>query len=399
MILMENKIEWLAGAMPVSPEPWEIFSSQSLSFLDALSQELFHVAKGEFPEVAALAFWLRCAHLLRVRAEQPAGQRRMGRGLAFHLTPANVPAMFAYSFAISLLAGNANIVRVSEGTGKTGDVICRVMKELLRQPEFSEFARRNAFIRYEHDEELTRSFLEKSDVRVLWGGDETVKKFRSAPSKPQAVDLCFPDRQSIAIFSRSAVSDADEESLNRLARYFYNDSYSMDQNACSSPRIVFWLEDQEGTSGEQCFWERLSVIAQQEYPLDFYRVSRKYEKLCCTLMEENLPCVNVKSYGGNMLYVISLPAVPVPTDRLNGAYGLFFEFHLNSLEDLVPFLTEKTQTLSYFGLDPEKIADLLMQYRVRGVNRIVPTGQALSMDFIWDGKDLIAEMSSLLQVV
>ena len=41
------------------------------------------------------------------------------RGLALHITPANVDTMFLYSFAVSLLAGNLNVVRDSATPGWT----------------------------------------------------------------------------------------------------------------------------------------------------------------------------------------------------------------------------------------------------------------------------------------
>src|SRR5229473_1854189 len=43
----------------------------------------------------------------------PGGVRRFPRGLVFHVPPANVDTIFVYSWALSALAGNRNVVRIS----------------------------------------------------------------------------------------------------------------------------------------------------------------------------------------------------------------------------------------------------------------------------------------------
>ena len=37
---------------------------------------------------------------------------RLGVGLAFHITPSNMPTNFAYSLLFGLLSGNSNIIKV-----------------------------------------------------------------------------------------------------------------------------------------------------------------------------------------------------------------------------------------------------------------------------------------------
>ena len=37
---------------------------------------------------------------------------KLGLGLAFHITPSNIPTNFAYSLIFGLLSGNSNVVKV-----------------------------------------------------------------------------------------------------------------------------------------------------------------------------------------------------------------------------------------------------------------------------------------------
>ena len=56
------------------------------------------------------------------------------------------------------------------------------------------------------------------------------------------------------------------------------------------------------------------------------------------------------------------------------------------------------QTIACAGVDGVSLAQQLAGRQARGVERIVPVGQALEMDTLWDGHDIIAELSRILAV-
>lgn len=66
------------------------------------------------------------------------------------------------------------------------------------------------FLRYNHDEEITAALSELCDVRVIWGGDETVRRLRAFPLSPGAKELTFPDRHSFAVISSEAYNKLSE---------------------------------------------------------------------------------------------------------------------------------------------------------------------------------------------
>src|SRR5262245_19722913 len=85
-------------------------------FLTALARRLLAPSSARrFPELASLGFFLRRGEVEKLLdSAQPAmGQLRFPRGLVFHVPPANVDTIFVYSWALSALAGNANVVRIS----------------------------------------------------------------------------------------------------------------------------------------------------------------------------------------------------------------------------------------------------------------------------------------------
>ncbi len=96
-------------------------------------------------------------------------------------------------------------------------------------------------VTYGHDDAITARISLACDARLVWGGDATVAKVRSIPLKPVAVDAGFADRFSFAAFSAEQVCDDDEQALRETVRRFANDTLWFSQQACSSPRAVFWI--------------------------------------------------------------------------------------------------------------------------------------------------------------
>lgn len=61
-------------------------------------------------------------------------------------------------------------------------------------------------------------------------------------------------------------------------------------------------------------------------------------------------------------------------------------------------VTSQVQTLTYFGVSREELTSFVQQNRVRGIDRIVPVGEAMDIGLIWDGYDLIRTLSRICNV-
>ena len=68
------------------------------------------------------------------------------------------------------------------------------------------------------------------------------------------------------------------------------------------------------------------------------------------------------------------------------------------MSSLVPILKKPCQTISYLGLDPKQIYNLAVNYGVRGVDRIVPLGKTMELEFYWDGYQMIDTMSRYIDL-
>ena len=226
------------AAMPGTP-PLEPFSPCVLDLFDALSKALLSRPDvRRFPDLAALAFWCRRAAMEERRKPYLEGEFRLGRGMALHIAPGNVPLNFAYSLAAGLLAGNANAVRLPSEPFPQAALVCAALEELLTGA-FSDLRPYAACLRYPRESGLTEALSALCDARIIWGGDETVRRVRAFPLKPRAAEICFADRWSACVIESGAyLAHADRDAL---ARNFYNDTYLNDQRSCAAPRAVLWL--------------------------------------------------------------------------------------------------------------------------------------------------------------
>ncbi len=378
----------------MSNTPLPAYSEEALIFLSDLSAKLLHDPRTRaYPDVTSFGFWCRKANLQKLKEECADRESRLGRGLAFHVAPSNVPVNFAFSFAFSLLAGNGNIVRVPSKNFPQVQLICNSIKQIL--PYHSEIERRAAFVRYPVDQAITAGFCAKADARLIWGGDDTVQAVRSCPVKPKCIDLVFADRYSICVIDGESVLQADERSLKKLAENFYNDTYLMDQNACSSPQLVLWLNG--GSEARERFWDAVAEYAGNLYELQGMTAVDKYTQLCEDAVER--PEVEkVLRQNGNLLYRAELSGLPENAgDDLRGRGGYFYEADLSELSDICPVVNEKYQTLTYFGLGPERLRKMVIDDHLRGIDRIVPVGRAMDIGVIWDGYDIIGTLSRIVQ--
>lgn len=383
-------VNYLIGSDAVVNQPLPAYSDEAVAFLSDLSTELLRIPNvRNYPDVVSLAFWCRKANIMRRKEACADAAYRLGRGLAFHVTPGNIPVNFAFSYFFALLAGNASIVRVPSKPFTQIAMICDAMKHIF--PQHLEIERRTAFVIYPSDDaDTTAAFCARADVRIIWGGDRTVAEVRKHPTKPRCVDVAFPDRYSVSLLDGSAVKTADDAALKRLAESFYNDTYLMDQNACSSPQLILWQKASEATKTR--FWDAVVAATAQKYELQGMTVVDKCTQLCEDAIDR-AEVRHVLRQEGNLLYRAQLDSLPPKSTELRGKGGYFYEYDLQSLDELCSIVSEKYQTLTYFGLDPEQIRSLVLQNRLRGIDRIVPVGAAMDIDIVWDGYDLVTMLS------
>jgi len=392
----KNKIENLVGNGHIDVTPFSPYDDLSCEFLNDLYLNLKVNKKiKEFPDVMSFAFWCRKANINKIKNQFFDSNIRIGLGLAIHITPSNVPVNFAFSFAFGLLSGNANVVRVPSNDFEQTNMICSVIKLLLLESKYSVIKSMTSFVKYEQNNEITSSYFINCNARIIWGGDVTINNIRKLPSPSRCVDIAFSDRFSLSVIDATSVNKLGDSELQKLAENFYNDSYLMDQNACSSPHLVIWTGNNK-KDAQNKFWKALYKKVEKDYSIPLINTIDKYTLLCQNSIDmEHI--TNFKNFG-NMLYVQKIDFIEKNIDEFRGRFGYFFEYEANNLKDLIPVINNKYQTLTYFGINKDILANLVTQNNLLGVDRIVPIGQAMDIGVVWDGYDIVKSLSRIVDV-
>jgi hypothetical protein len=377
--------EDVKSAKPLSP-----FSDIIIDFFDDLSKKLVTVR--DYPDVSTFGFWCRKASLKKERAKYDDLELRLGKGILFHSTPSNVAVNFAFSFAVGLLAGNANIVRLPAKEFEQVKIICAAIDELI-QEKYRDLAPYVSMLTYPPDRELHDLFSSLADVRVIWGGDATISELRQSPLKARATEITFADRHSIAVIDADQYLQAVNK--NKIARDFYNDTYYTDQNACTAPRIVFWIGENK-EEAKKVFWEHLYSLVREKYTLApaqavgklaaFYRLAAERDVRMVALSDSYVSEIKVNYMDDDLM-------------RFKYNSGFFLEHDIDNLYEMVPVCDNRCQTLTYYGVSREDLALFIANSRPWGIDRAVPMGKSMDFTLVWDGYDLIRSLSRRITVI
>lgn len=374
------------------------FAPKVLNFLCDLSQLLSANPHARaFPDLYSFGFWCRRASLEIMRGHYPEIDSRLGRGVVFHIGPSNVPVNFAYSLVAGLLAGNANIVRVPSVEFFQVRIIAQALDTLLSNPVHHELREHIRLVRYDRNaQDITAMFSSVCDVRVIWGGDGTIHNIRRNALPARAFDVTFADRYSVCVIG--AQRYLDEGKASALARGFYNDTYLFDQDACTAPHLVLWLGAPEVVKrASNLFWTQLHAHAQGRYALKpRSTVDKLAQAMRFAALHEGSRIIPSPD---NLITRITLAKLEPDIDDWHGNCGFFFEYELAELEQILPIVNRRYQTLSYAGLDKAALQTLVTRGRALGIDRIVPVGRTLEFSLQWDGYDLVRTLSRLVTVV
>lgn len=371
------------------------FSPERMALVGELSARLLADRRiVEQPALAYFAHWARRAALrdlaARFNATLPSGTIAAPRGLALHFPPRNVETILLFSWVLSYLAGNANVVRLPSERGTGVRTAIDLAVAALREAGSGDL-----FIQYPAGVEVSQALSRSSDVRLVWGGDAKVQAFEALPLRNGGKSIWFGDRYSYAVISGQALLGASADTIGELARNLAVDIFTFDQMGCSSPHKIYVTGSAE-VHGDAvaALLSAVGSAARQrgaEIPPS-HRVLKITEALALAGRE---PGAKVPGLSGELISVV-FPHLRATEDRVGGGF-VVVEFIADALA-LIDRVRSAHQTLTYYGLDKAELLEFARSASLVGLSRIVPVGQALSFDAIWDGYDLLRELTRAIRV-
>lgn len=393
-----NKITYLTGSADIAAGITEIparipFDEEIVDFLNDVSREIMKDPRARaYSDVITFGFWIRKGSVLKLKEkfEISDDALRMGKGIAFHIAPSNVPCNFAYSLVSGLLTGNANIVRVPSKDFPQVTILIDAFNKVLEQ--YQSMRPYVILVRYGRDKEINDLFSSVADVRVVWGGNQTIAELRRSELPPRSGEITFADRYSLAVIDAGSYLTAENKA--KIAEDFYNDTFFSDQNACTSPKIIVWMGDKK-EEAKKIFWEEEHKLVEEKYT---FQAIQGVNKLTSSfLIAVAQPGVKVQEHGDNLIIRVAVPEIKDNLIDFRDNSGYFYEYDCEDILDVKSLCNDKScQTIAYIG-DKNMVMPLI-RAGVRGIDRVVPIGKTMDFDLIWDGYNLPALLTRTIMM-
>lgn len=372
----------------LNSKPIEIYSTGVLFFLRNLAQFILEdKSSRKFPDVMAFALWCRDIESPNNDAKN---SHRQGRGVIFHITPGNVPINFAYSLVAGLLSGNVNVVRLPSKKFEQVEFLLEIINEILQLDVHHGLENKIILLRYPREKSINDYISSFCDVRIIWGGNQSIVDVRQSRLPPRSTEITFADRYSIcAIDSKNYL--ISQEKI-KIAQGFYNDTYLFDQNACTAPHLIIWVGDEESSiEASKVFWSTLETLTSRRYSIEPIQIIDKL--VAAARFSAQNPMVKLLKSPDNKIFRFEIEDLFLNLDEYKSHSGLFFEVKIRNLNSLGEFVGSNFQTMTQFGFELGELNEFVRGAKLRGIDRVVPIGKSLDFSLVWDGHDLISSLS------
>jgi hypothetical protein len=386
----------------------EVSPNEVMTIFDSWAKSLDARELDDLPGIPFLRMWLRRGTLEPIIARELGANGLHGGwteydrakckafpvGVVGHWPAGNVEIQPILSMTCALLGGNAALVRIPRGLV---DLTRRLMRKLVQSDPCERLSRRIFMATFEHDrQDLQEAMAQAVDGAMIWGGKEAVLQIRALPFPHWARVAVFGPRMSVAAMDAGAWGNPDER--ESWCRRIVRDVWQFDQQACSSPQVLF-LETGLGQSTAQFLpvLRRAFETENQTHPrrtIPAALTSAICQARASWLLKDPAHQAVFPKGPDWTLLLGSGSDLPEP---IQGRTLTVLE--VDDLLDPVSKFDGNVQTLGLGMADPEKERKLAWLAGKRGVDRIVKLGRMHVFVPPWDGVDLIRPMVRMVRHV
>ena len=360
-------------------------------YAKALTKQRLHL-----PGVLYLSQWLRRSNLRRLLElnlgyisaldeftpfDGKTSLRAQPRGVVCHWVAGNVPTLAAFSLVQSMLAKNCNIIRVpADCVDDLVSVIEPMLDIDVKQDGIVLTGRQLletfSIVHFPSDDRVANTAMSKvADCKVIWGGKQALDSILSLPQSSHCEAIAFGPKYSFCVADESSVTPALCESLIK-------DVVAFEQDACSSPHVLFYETDDPTDDGLGSLLDMLKAA--------FNKISPKISKPKVAYPEV------LNSRG---VYLLDPDKTVVSSEDLEwsilvdrrlqleepiGSRTIFVK-PVSSVMDIAPLVTRKIQTMAIALASEAKALEFCEQVTRAGVDRCVLFGNMNNYDSPWDG--------------
>lgn len=307
------------------------------------------------------------------------------RGLVCHWLAGNVQILGMFALVQSIISKNVNLLKVSsrddgvftdilnefKGVSYTSEKGHTIIGDDLLKTISVVYFNRNAG-------KLGEEMSKEADVRIAWGGRESVETVSGYPARYDAETVIFGPKLSFSVIAREDLSSVQE--AKKLARKVSIDVSVFDQTGCASPHNLYIEEDGIVSPEEFCDIlgdsmkktelqipkpimspEQVSQIHSIRGVYDFKGTVKGSETMSWTILLDDLDEIDKPVYS-----------------------RVLFVHKVKSIMDSLIFIDDNTQTIG-IAAPTEKALEYATEATKRGVMRLPLIGRMLNFEMPWDG--------------
>lgn len=371
------------------------FSDELINELSLLGTYLMSRGRN-IPSIVATGYWLRKSHLSSIKSQYPTDELQ-AKGMVFHIAPGNVDTLFFYSMIISVLCGNQTLLRMSNDLNEDAQQLLVLINQFISESSnIILLPSLFTVIQYEYNDQVTAEISACSIARVIWGSDQTINHMSKFPLSTMLQggagstnNICFPDRYSVAVIqldNENQIESASKNLLRDIKPYF--------QQACSSPKVIYWLNTAQIL--QKKFYARLDELLNKSEGLeanDLISQLLYLQRLPLLVDSTNEYENKCLIYPYDLLKVADFKSIPLACINEHIGLWVLLSMQIGSLDEIQLF--DHCQTVTVDGIEKFKWSDWEKNTE-QPMKRIATAGQALAFSHVWDGIDLVVELTATL---
>ncbi len=307
------------------------------------------------------------------------------RGICCHWLAGNVQILGMFALIQSIIAGNANLLKVSSRDDGVFESLLSTFSGLSYTTEDGycitgdDLLKTIAVVYFDHNADKIGEEMSKSaDIRIAWGGEDAVTTVAGYPAVIGSETVIFGPKLSFSVIAKEALES--EQEAKKLARRVSVDVSVFDQTGCASPHNLY-IEEGGGISPKR--FVEILCEAMDRTAVQMPRGVMTPEEVSRIHSIRGVYDFKGTVYGGEELAWTILSDDEVKVE-LPVYFRTLFVHSVKSIFDTINLITSDIQTI---GLEAprEKGIKYAMEATTKGVQRLPQIGRMLNFEMPWDG--------------
>lgn len=307
------------------------------------------------------------------------------RGLVCHWLAGNVQILGMFALVQSIISKNVNLLKVSSRDDGVFTDILNEFKGVSYTTEVGhtisgdDLLKTIAVVYFNrYADKLGEEMSKQADVRIAWGGRESVETVSGYPARYDAETVIFGPKLSYSVIAKEELSSVQE--AKKLARKVSVDVSVFDQTGCASPHNLYIEEggvvspeefiDIVGDSMQKTELqipkplmspEQVSQIHSIRGVYDFKGTVKGSDTMSWTILLDDMDEIDKPVYS-----------------------RVLFVHKVKSIFDSLKYIDENTQTIG-IAAPAERAIEFATEATKKGVMRLPLIGRMLNFEMPWDG--------------